>query len=87
VPGGYILKDVYMIELHLVKLASNHSHDSNVTVAKWNPSSEGTVHINVDAAIFKTSNRMVSRRCDQKPHRHMLGLPAVSYSMKLQHQN
>jgi hypothetical protein len=49
---------VDMIELHLRKPVSNHRCETNYSVAKWTPPPEGTVWINVDAALFKPSNRM-----------------------------
>jgi hypothetical protein len=41
-----------MIELHLTKPASNFRRDTNSPPPKWSPPPEGTVYINVDAALF-----------------------------------
>jgi ribonuclease HI len=49
---------VDMIELHLRKPVSNHRCEPIYSVPKWTPPPEGTVWINVDAALFKPSNRM-----------------------------
>ena len=47
-----------MIELHLSKAVSVHRRDSIPATPKWSPPPEGTVLINVDAALFKSSERM-----------------------------
>jgi ribonuclease HI len=47
-----------MIELHLSKPVANHRCVSKSSPPKWSPPPEGTVLINVDAALFKSSNRM-----------------------------
>jgi ribonuclease HI len=49
---------VDMIELHLRKTASTNSCESSISEAKWTPPPVGTVWLNVDAALFKSSNRM-----------------------------
>jgi ribonuclease HI len=47
-----------MIEFHLSKPIANHRCVSKSSPPKWSPPPEGTVLINVDAALFKSSNRM-----------------------------
>jgi hypothetical protein len=49
---------VHMIESHLRKPASNHKCKSTSSEAIWTPQPEGTVWINVDATLFKSSNKM-----------------------------
>jgi ribonuclease HI len=47
-----------MIELHMLKPISSTRRDSNFIVPRWSPPPEGTVHVNVDAAIFSSSRQM-----------------------------
>jgi hypothetical protein len=47
-----------MIELNLTKTVPNHRRDSASSLPKWSPPPKGTVFINVDAALFKSPNRM-----------------------------
>ena len=47
-----------MIELHLFKPATSTRRDTNPSSQSWCPLPEGTVHINVDAAIFSSSCKM-----------------------------
>jgi ribonuclease HI len=49
---------VEMIKLHLFKPAPSTSRETIKSVPRWSPPPEGTVHINVDAALFSPSRRM-----------------------------
>jgi ribonuclease HI len=49
---------VHMIEVHLRKPSSTIRCDSSFSMFKWTPPPVGSVLINVDAALFKSSNRM-----------------------------
>jgi ribonuclease HI len=49
---------VEMIEMHLFKPDSSTRRETSNSVPRWSPPPEGTVYINVDAALFSTSRRM-----------------------------
>jgi ribonuclease HI len=49
---------VKMIEQHLLKASTDHRRVTNLSVPRWSPPPEGTVFINVDAALFSSSSRM-----------------------------
>jgi hypothetical protein len=53
-----ILAYAEMIELHIFKPAPSPRRESNNSVSRWTPPPEGTVFINVDAALFSSSRRM-----------------------------
>jgi hypothetical protein len=49
---------VDMIEQHLFSPNPSTRRDTSPSSSRWSPPAEGTVLINVDAAIFTTSRRM-----------------------------
>jgi ribonuclease HI len=49
---------IQMIAMHLYKPTSIHRCETTSSVLRWSPPPEGTVTVNVDAAIFASSRRM-----------------------------
>jgi ribonuclease HI len=49
---------VEMIELHILSPSPSNRRDTSSSTPRWSPPPEGTVLINVDAALFSLSRRM-----------------------------
>ncbi|KAK1618547.1 hypothetical protein QYE76_024064 [Lolium multiflorum] len=52
-----ILAYIDMIQLHLLKHCINHSREATTPTPSWSPPPEGTIVINMDAAMFSASSR------------------------------
>jgi ribonuclease HI len=52
-----ILAYIDMIQLHLIKHRTNHRREATAPTPSWSPPPEGTIVINVDAALFSASSR------------------------------